>query len=197
MRCRVLTCAVTALFLLVAVGCSGDSEDAHQNSPNEVCASSCAKKAEQDCLGELTVEVCEKDCLEGLDALPACKPEMAAAAQCLVDEGDVCSVNTYVAPAACDDEFAKYGTCWACVVADGADACQSCEKTKCCAARKKIYAHPDLFAYSRCRSACAEEDQACFAACDEQYASVNDALNEVSACILEQCQTECTDDPAS
>jgi hypothetical protein len=190
MRCRVLTCAATALFLLVAFGCSGDSEDAQQVSPNDVCASSCAKKAERDCLGGFTVEACEKDCLDDLDALPACKSEMAAAAQCMVDEGNLC---TYAVPAACDDEFGKYGTCWACVVTDGDNACQSCEKTKCCAARKKSYAHPDLFAYARCRSACAEQDEACFVACDEQYASVNDVLNEVSACILEQCKSECTD----
>ena len=190
-------CGVTwvlGIALALAVSSCDGSDHAgpgvSATSVREACIIWCEKQAESGCPDLAPREQCAETCDAAAAYLP-CPQEYIATANCVAQKAAfTCSSSGDLEMRGCWTEMQPYLVCAACLPSANEDACDTCERTTCCAERKAYWSHPEFGSLFACTSACAEDAGSCVQACAARAPNLGRVLQALLEC-NQTCSTTC------
>jgi hypothetical protein len=183
--------------MLLILGCSSGSGNPQgmTQSGGSTCDAVCQKGVSLQCGDVTSVSDCTNECNAELSG-DECGSLSLGLTMCAFDKfGCGFLEGEFDAGAllqACGPQSSAYLGCQACQADTGDSACETCEKTSCCAERKAMYENPDMAKFTACLSNCA--DTACQQNCAGQYPSLGQYTEAVQACTTSKCQSACSAD---
>jgi hypothetical protein len=188
----------STFFLVVLLGAcssgSGAGSPGTTQSGGGTCDAVCQKGINLHCSNiPTTISECTNEC-ETEYSGDACASLGLGLSLCAIDAFGCDLLNGQLDAGAlleaCPSQSSAYLGCQSCEPDSSDDACDTCEKTSCCAERKAVFTNPDMAKYTSCASACS--DAACSQACIDQYPSLLQLTEAQIACTNSKCESACS-----
>jgi hypothetical protein len=155
------------------------------------CEGACEKITAQNCSAEPDQATCVTDCEQDIEGSSTCSSQGVAVTACVAasatvscdEEGDAQFEN-------CDNELSAWLSCSGCDADDDDTACDTCQKTQCCAEYKALVGDLDFFDLQACMDPCGD-DEACMGDCGSTYPDATTKLFAFINCQETNCGTQC------
>jgi hypothetical protein len=108
---------------------------------------------------------------------------------CMVTAPVSCDEDGFAEFEGCDSQMEALGACAMCVPMSQDDACEVCEKEKCCSEMKALASDPNAEAYLECLLAC--DNPSCPDACDAAFSSTLALMEAYAGCTGTNCASVC------
>lgn len=186
---------ILGAMIMVSWGCSGSSSGGGSGGGASFdCSKGCETLLKTGCPND-KMETCVADCNTDLAEAGTCVNDFKAFLSCAVtlpmycDANGEAEVDDQAAFDSCFSPLIAYTRCGACLAEAGDTACESCQKSSCCAERQAVYDDANFKAYFTCYRACT--DSTCQQNCISQYPTIQDKGLAVQTCRTNKCSSAC------